>query len=1735
MLVADPKVVLEARRAVHALYEYLSPPGRYGPVAAASAFFTPWQLEVISDPVAELKGLLAKNAQTDVGVLMSMYAWAAYRNPSGITLSNLWRRSSKVYARWISLISGTVLRFLRGSWRPEVSTQHPPLTPLPVRLYSPMEYQEMHAQRGFRLTEGSAEEAGWLLGVYRALGGTADLRFREALLGWLLPSGEQSLVEVLWASHRAGVRDELEPDFTDASQLYGWVHGVLDPKERLPLTGGGPLMKSALEAALELPHHKLYKRLARSFAPATAERGDVIGDIRALIRGVDPVRSGDVVLGSVAEDLGRRREALREWLRRHRLIDLLRENVNEAYLHALYLVSGSDAGLLDPALEADAGTAGQRLRDVARSLVRSAMESDSPRTGLPLLFLRDESFRWNLPLSGVAPASADIVRLEQRVERLVGGLRGELRVHRGMAAEALEMLPPFPGRVWWATAEARRPSVGAEFGLPQFHRVSTELSGVLDALPGGEGVLNVVWSVERSSARDVSPLARVAGERVALYPAATRFRVASVSSGLRYDESTGAHFVDVVLTEADTEQPSEQSADRWSTGVLTWPLKSADGRDLGVAGMNARDRRRFGEHFRRSDSITSWRVIDANNSPVGLPRSMSWDGDWFVALTHASPKGIFTVSRYGPRLVDGSHWGTYLKSILKGRQLPPGTRIFSYACKSAVHGQAIADASEHDVTAPTGPFGDWWGPGASDVNFTHWMLRGGEMPRMVDFVPRDRGVGEAEVRAEDRAYAPYAGQFRAYYKHSLWAELARDYERDLGEVLAEDPEVLGAARHMLETLLPKDAKALVPEKSDDESELARLMTAATEAAVRGGLLTVREQPSHRDGARYRVLRETRGFHLAEGRSNIARGLLDAYHDRVPAARIAMARRAVLGWLLSTGADSLYEALSDTHEVAEVSPTERVVLLGDAAHLYAWAHAEFAAGMRRHTPYQALYTGRHVWLTSALTQDADVPLDITRIIEEEESAADGVLPVGGDGGIRRGAVREWLRRHAPFSPLDSLMGGHIAAVYLFNSEPDRGLLRAGLDERSGRRVRVGRLKQRVADAIAQGLVSLPVVGRSAFPLLLARDERFSALIDQALDVPLTAADRYEQLAPLSEAMHAQFQAMADYLLEEIPEHLGMVAEALGSLPPVMSPVWFGMWSAEEGGEAFHIPAFREVTFSEGVAVAALPAHDPDSAGHRVVVEVVNSSARDVSFLSPSPDRATALYPDGGMELNVQDRSWREDVDGNRYEYVQVTEAEPVAQFPEPVRTTHDVNWDSVSEVSEAHEVSGEELPGGGQWNAPVVAGPPADSAYSSQYADLYSDPDWAERIEEYEITLGTVLTVDPNVIWEAQNAVLALYNHLSPPGRYGPVAAARAFFTPGQLKDLPDPVAQIENLVAEDAEIDVDELMSMFALAAYRNPSGTTLSKLWPRSSGLVPPPRSARPYSPQEHEEHLARGLRLTQSPAEEAEWLLGVYRALGGTEDLLFREALLGWLLESGEQSLVEVLRASHRAGVRDELEPDFSDASQLYGWVQGVLDPKERLAFVRREGLDKSALKAGLDLPHHRLYKRLARWIAPVTAERGDVIGDIGALIRGVDPVASGDVVLGSVGEELGRRREALRDWLRRHRLIDLLKENVNEAYLYALYLVSGVDAGLLDPALEADAGKAGQRLRDVARSLVRSAMESDSPRTGLPLLFLRDESFRGLLPLSGVAPTPVDVVGLEQRVERLVGGLRGELRVH
>ncbi|MFD9545596.1 hypothetical protein, partial [Streptomyces sp. NPDC060022] len=1326
-------------------------------------------------------------------------------------------------------------------------------------------------------------------------------------------------------------------------------------------------------------------------------------------------------------------------------------------------------------------------------------------------------------------------------------MRDELVVHRGMAAEALEMLPPFPGRVWWTTRVADLPSVGGEFELPQFHRVSTDMPSAFDAPLGGEGVLNVVWSVDRSSARDISPVARVAGERVVLYPAATRFRVASVSRGRRYDESTGRYFVHVTLAEVAPQGSERRGSEReWDPEILTVPARTGDGRDVGVMSFDARSGRVMRDVLAGLTDVTH--------------------GGGFTMMVQGGPHGFEVVSRFGPRLVSGRDWGAYLGNLLAERGLPAGTRIYAVERTSAVLGQAVADASGHGFTAPVRIDG---AVGA---------------PRLLvaDFEPRDRPVTAVTLRETHRAHVPYAGQFIRFYQYRQWSDLSWEYERGLGAILAADPEVLGAARHMLETLLPEGARA--PEV--DGADLTRLMAAVNMAAVSGGLIAVR-QPRllDRGSPRYRSLRSQRGFLLAELRSSIGRDLLEAYGERVPADRLPPARRAVVGWLLSTGEDSLYEVLSDTHGVAGGSPAERAVLLGDAAHLYAWAHAEFAVGTRLRTPYQTLYETRHHQLTvlaSDIVREAkegqgektrrrrDAVRDWIRRIpgrivtlsrgsgtqgEGSSDSGGDALPSAQDGGTAPAGENvgrhpevvsdEPQPRDVPSSPLDSLTDGHMTALYLFAHGPDRQLLAAVLDGRSRHLSQREILQQAGIASIVNAFDSLQAGGRAAFPVLLMRDERLGPLIRQALSAPSSEPRRRRRFDELMPWMRLRFRQMSDRLLGQIPEHVGMAAEALRLLPPINSSMWFAFMTPHADVDSFRVPAFskggghRRDAMASLSELGALP-------GHRLLVEVVNSSARDVSFLSAIPGRTTAMYPDRGMELMIRQRGWRHDADGNRYEYVQVTEVEPIGQFPVPVvgmprDAVVDVadgrGGDSTTPVGEA-TLGAEEMPSREHWNAPA---PAHDSeAPPARFPDYFADQAWPELSETYERTFGQVLAADPAVARVIRRAIDALSKQLS----------YRFALKRGEMFDafhVPSPGDRRTAFEVLNATHSVPELMEAFANAAYAHPTSPwTLKKLWSarpelNTLGLPVEPEAEPPHSADWYEQMRdRRGYPVRGTSAKRAEWLLGVYRQLDTTDSpVVFRRALLAWQLASGEHSLVELLQASHRAGVREQVDPDplDMDASQLYGWVDAMFAPQDLIREGKAKPADPEAALRALRQPHRTFYARRMAWLDTRTPEHGRVRGavawslEIGDQPRRATP-------------DLAAWRDAQHDWLLRHR-VGLLR-NLDGAHTAALYLMGGPDRLLLDAWLTSDPVPAVPRLRQQARALVDDAFARGDLDGGLPLLFLRDSAFGALAARArallthqgrdGAASQLVKVRGdLSDLAARLADGLHSEIPEH
>ncbi|MFK4107073.1 hypothetical protein ACI2L1_45045, partial [Streptomyces sp. NPDC019531] len=957
VLAADPRVIAEARKAVSALYGYLLRSNDYSPVGRPATVRRAEMARGLGYRKAEVWQLIdPANSNVRLVSLMARFEDLAYLSPTKISLSALWQD------------------------RPELNTKNLSSEP-PTETHSDSFLQEAR-ERGLRMTQEPATLVKWLLKVHRMLVPDGDaLLFREAMLGWLLPSGRHSLAEILAAAQQADVRDSVEPSISrvDAARLHGWVNGVLDPLDRLTSVESMRDLAPTLADRLMLPHHQMYVwRTSSLIKEATGTVRQVV-DFLTLIREVEPDIRPDApsfwASEEAREEWRHRRASLAEWLHRHQDIGLLRDNLLDAHAMAVYLVSGVDARLIEAL---DSTKAGERLRHEARALVTAAAAGGNSQ--LPLLFLRDADFR-DKARKAAAYHNRFLwgwsyrVQLADYAERLAKDLHGELGLHGELAAEALEMLPPVDTRVYWTSvpdsaAGGGVPGAGTKRTWSRFHRATTSAEaalGELRGLAGGQG-RPVMWSVERATARDVSPLSRTPQLRTVLYPSRTNFRVES--AGLFHDVVTGRAFLRVELSELPavqsvelSELPADQPIEPWDQPIVTRDITS--GTELiGVASMGARYWAHRGKAEERTREIPEWTPVNADHVADGKPQKLNWTGKEFVATAHGSPQSVQVVSRYGPRMVSGAEWGRYLKSLLDRGGLPAETRIFLTSCSAGAEvpggdsvGQQVADWTGHRTTAPTTETFTSLRQGKPFLGLVKEPGQG--LPRLVEFTPRDR-TGAATARPGDPGFPEYTSGFRAFYSDREWERLSREYEQDLGEDMAADPDVLGAAWHLvgvlgrkyrtviedrltrdadpaevrdvaqrvLEVLGRNTAAAGTPDGATDH-EVWDLLYVVAEAALRDGMPvgTSSSGPAWRP-----ALRGGHGFPLANDRTDVVMRLLEDYRDLAPARMLPAARAALMAWLLSQGKDSLYEMLADSHKVARFPAAERVVLLQDAAHL-----------------------------------------------------------------------------------------------------------------------------------------------------------------------------------------------------------------------------------------------------------------------------------------------------------------------------------------------------------------------------------------------------------------------------------------------------------------------------------------------------------------------------------------------------------------------------------------------------------------------------------------------------------------------------------------------------------------------------------------------------------------------------------------------------------------------------------
>ncbi|MFD9545684.1 hypothetical protein, partial [Streptomyces sp. NPDC060022] len=930
-------------------------------------------------------------------------------------------------------------------------------------------------------------------------------------------------------------------------------------------------------------------------------------------------------------------------------------------------------------------------------------------------------------------------------------------------------------------------------------------------------------------------------------------------------------------------------------------------------------------------------------------------------------------------------------------------------------------------------------------------------------------------------------RFDAMEGTERWTDLTRGYESALGRALAADPKVTGTAHDAISLFFndlvnrngkPEAQRRFLPQgnrsAAETDAAMGRLLDAGS-GAMLDELVKAFTQALGPIGPG-RSKRASMTQLLTHYSGLVAGATRDESHTA-----LRDFRKVLLGWLLPTNRVSLSAIVGASRAAGLRDTRETAALVGEAADLYVWAAAEFmpgdtAAGVP--LPHHAGYLDHAGWFTSEVSGDGAVPGGVWSALETgaRSLGAGGAVagvPQGNNPGVprkswvaRQEALRAWLGRHGR-SPLKGLHPSHVLALYLLGGA-DRVLLDARfVDFEPSREIRelLGReMRSAVIGALEDESLS--------FPFLLLRDNQFNGLAVELADLEQELGSA-EELARTREGLLARAEDLVARVLGEVPAHRAMVMEALGQLPSVGESVWLrlpglgdltpeGLGGRPGDLDSVSVPALRVGSLDEEVTQAGVVGGD-------LLVEVVSSSAVDVSVFSPDPGRREVAYGRDTV-LRVVHREVVQDPVAGAYEFVRVEEPGPEEAGPTtspPVDASempgHGV-WNSgPATTKQKREEREEEEQRSAHWNTGPAqkkqkhegeATAAAPAVVRPRFPGFYSNDGWAGDSRRFEEALGRFLNIN-ELTDPLQAAVRGLFDVLAK--THDEADARSAFLDPG----TEDSAAAWERLMGPGASR--SEVMEAFANAAYANVSSPyTLSRLWDDhpelNTGLLSlRPSDAVPYDESDPvflDRRDRRGLLMTSGPATEAEWLLKVYQSLKlpahTDEPLQFRDGLLARALTTGTQSLFEILEAADRAGVPDDTLPDLAeiDAARLYAWADAL-----RQADTEDGGIGPSE-DADLVPPYRRVYARSIRGLtAEVTGTPGvfEAIRRITRIFVTADlyPIFAEEFEVDSADTDA--RKAVVHDWLLRHGNEDLLW-NVRVEHVPALYVVSGADGALL-----------------------------------------------------------------------------------
>ncbi|WP_205630091.1 hypothetical protein, partial [Streptomyces albus] len=312
---------------------------------------------------------------------------------------------------------------------------------------------------GFRVVGGVNGPASRLFAAYRESGASAEevAAVRDAVAAWLVGRGVQSLPEVLRDARPFVAQDAEEKSALtrDGARFHMWVDTHFDPRDVLR---GAGLLTPEREQRLVPPHQRLYDEQFATMYEELSFRGEDADpqqdwkQLEELLRRREQVLDYAAGRGPAPVDgllpLGRV-DAVAEWLDVYRdeAVRALRR-LSPAHLFGLSLHHGSDFKLFRAWLSGR--RFGERaLRWTMRAHVRSVagkiVKAGVGRVPVPAILDTTADFKNVVAHFGRPEA-------REALDRTVEQLLDVLPLHVEMLDEALRVLPPYPGPVFWGAS-----------------------------------------------------------------------------------------------------------------------------------------------------------------------------------------------------------------------------------------------------------------------------------------------------------------------------------------------------------------------------------------------------------------------------------------------------------------------------------------------------------------------------------------------------------------------------------------------------------------------------------------------------------------------------------------------------------------------------------------------------------------------------------------------------------------------------------------------------------------------------------------------------------------------------------------------------------------------------------------------------------------------------------------------------------------------------------------------------------------------------------------------------------------------------------------------------------------------------------------------------------------------------------------------------------------------------------